>query len=456
MCKAPVCTCTLACACNLILNPYQYLLLVLLSHFYYFPSIDSTLIELQRKKVRVLLNGNDKVYAELRDLNLVALQGTLKRRARVLEEFYNKRKALSSISDIRDYAKGIASYQAEVTALSVHTSLAQQLVKLTQAAEFHKKLEAEQSLLAGTDTDQATLYLDDCIARKEPLLRVLRLLCLMALTQEGGCLRARQHESLKRDLVQAYGYEVLFALQALERAGLFRREGDQGPAAQSRGPSFPFLRRALDLIPDSLDEQNPNDIAYVYSGYAPLSVRFVQQSLRASSWAQLMRVHPHAFEDHPLQAPAAVPTAPAAPAAPAGPSPLVHILQPASSILSSAATAITPTVSITATPASLPAPQPSAKNQVLSSGHLLFYSAGRLAVSPQVALVVYIGGITFTEISAIRFLSQMMPGISLLLASHSLFKIILAFFFLLLYFVSALSLVCVRACVSLDLFATFS
>jgi vacuolar protein sorting-associated protein 33A len=39
---------------------------------------------------------------------------------------------------------------------------------------------------------------------------------------------------------------------------------------------YSSLRKSLRLIVDEVDEQKPNDIAYVYSGYAPLSIRLVQ------------------------------------------------------------------------------------------------------------------------------------------------------------------------------------
>ena len=42
---------------------------------------------------------------------------------------------------------------------------------------------------------------------------------------------------------------------------------------------------AIYMIHLSLDyQQNPNDIAYVHSGYAPLSVRLVQFLERQSDW----------------------------------------------------------------------------------------------------------------------------------------------------------------------------
>jgi hypothetical protein len=70
--------------------------------------------------------------------------------------------------------------------------------------------------------------------------------------------------------MQAYGYEHLTTLDSLERAGLFL------PRPTSVKSNYSSLRKALKLIVDDVDEQKPNDIAYVYSGYAPLSVRLVQ------------------------------------------------------------------------------------------------------------------------------------------------------------------------------------
>lgn len=43
-------------------------------------------------------------------------------------------------------------------------------------------------------------------------------------------------------------------------------------------PKSPFLlaRKPLRLVVDDVDESDPTDLAYVFSGYAPLSVRLVQ------------------------------------------------------------------------------------------------------------------------------------------------------------------------------------
>jgi hypothetical protein len=50
-------------------------------------------------------------------------------------------------------------------------------------------------------------------------------------------------------------------------------------SAASRS-SFAQCRRLLRLIVDDVDEFHPNDISYVYSGYAPLSIRLVQCAMQ--------------------------------------------------------------------------------------------------------------------------------------------------------------------------------
>src|SRR5208282_4053782 len=49
-----------------------------------------------------------------------------------------------------------------------------------------------------------------------------------------------------------------------------------GAASAGTKTNYTYLRKQLRLIVDEVNEQDPNDIAYVYSGYAPLSVRLVQ------------------------------------------------------------------------------------------------------------------------------------------------------------------------------------
>jgi vacuolar protein sorting-associated protein 33A len=65
----------------------------------------------------------------------------------------------------------------------------------------------------------------------------------------------------------------------LERLGLFNVR----TSSNASRAAFANVRRTLRLIVNEVDEHNPADISYVYSGYAPLSVRLVQCAVQKIS-----------------------------------------------------------------------------------------------------------------------------------------------------------------------------
>ncbi|XP_057277258.1 vacuolar protein sorting-associated protein 33A isoform X2 [Pezoporus wallicus] len=81
---------------------------------------------------------------------------------------------------------------------------------------------------------------------------------------------------------ETYGYEHILTLNNLEKAGLLK------PQTGGRN-NYPTIRKTLRLWMDDVNEQNPNDISYVYSGYAPLSVRLAQLLARPG-WRSIEEV----------------------------------------------------------------------------------------------------------------------------------------------------------------------
>lgn len=86
---------------------------------------------------------------------------------------------------------------------------------------------------------------------------------------------------MKREIVQTYGYRYLFTLDHLSKLGTFdlslmiqNVEFDSAAIGmlkvQTRSNNFTRLRSDLNLIVENISEADPTDIAYVYSGYAPL------------------------------------------------------------------------------------------------------------------------------------------------------------------------------------------
>lgn len=145
---------------------------------------------------------------------------------------------------------------------------------LTQTDEFNKTLEVQQNLVAGYDPTAQLAIMEDLLAQEASMPAVLRSAVLMSLT--AGGIRPKSLEAFKRDFLQTYGYHHLPLLVSLQELGLLVR---------APSPAQPPLsvRKSLRLVVDDVDDANPHDISYVYSGYAPASVRLVQAAAQRSA-----------------------------------------------------------------------------------------------------------------------------------------------------------------------------
>ena len=149
--------------------------------------------------------------------------------------------------------------------------------EVTDSANFLETLQVEQELLNCIDTEKANTYIEDLIAQQEPLIKVLRLICIQSLTNSG--LKQKLLDYYKREIVQTYGFQHLPTLLNLEKVGLLKV---QQPARQ-----YSVLRKALRLTVEDESEIAPKDISYVHSIYAPLSVRLAEQLVQPGGWQGL-------------------------------------------------------------------------------------------------------------------------------------------------------------------------
>ena len=116
-------------------------------------------------------------------------------------------------------------------------------------------------------------------------------MCLLSLTDDG--VESSVFEGLRKAVIDSYGFEQLFVLDALEHAGLFKKQERSRYAIASTSfvasTTFAQLRSSLNLIVDNPygnpGMTEPTDIAYVTSRYAPLSIRLVEHALAEKGWA---------------------------------------------------------------------------------------------------------------------------------------------------------------------------
>ncbi|MED6122788.1 Vacuolar protein-sorting-associated protein 33 [Stylosanthes scabra] len=234
--------------------------------------IDASIMGLQQegKKTKVPLNSTDKLFKEIRDLNFEVVVQILRQKATSMKQDYTEMTTTSqSVSELKDFVKKLNSLP-EITR---HINLAQHLTTFTSKPSFLGQLDMEHTIVESQSYDICFDYIEELIQKQEPLAMVLRLLILFSITNSG--LPKKHFDYLRRELLHSYGFEHMATLNNLEKAGLFKKQ-------ESRS-NWVTIKRALQLVVEDTDTANPNDISYVFSGYAPLSIRLIQHAIR-SGW----------------------------------------------------------------------------------------------------------------------------------------------------------------------------
>ncbi|KAJ8120024.1 hypothetical protein ONZ43_g3162 [Nemania bipapillata] len=235
------------------------------------------------RKRKIQLDSSDKLYDGLRDTNFAIVGTLLNKVARRLQSDYESRHGSKTTAELKDFVKKLPSYQAEHQSLKIHTGLAEDIMKHTRTDQFSRLLEAQQNLAAGADPSSQHDAIEELIARDTPLPEVLRLLCIYSCVSGG--IKSKDFDHFRRLVLEGYGYQHLITLHNLEKLQLFLSRSSpmanmipMPGAGNATGTktNYTYLRKQLRLIVDEVNEHEPDDIAYVYSGYAPLSIRLVQ------------------------------------------------------------------------------------------------------------------------------------------------------------------------------------
>ncbi|KAJ5928649.1 hypothetical protein N7466_007605 [Penicillium verhagenii] len=232
-------------------------------------------------KRKIQLDASDQLFNQLRDANFAIVGDILNKVARRLETEYESRHTAKTTNELREFVNKLPTYQLEHQSLRTHTNLAEEIMRLTRSETFRKILEVQQNNAAGADPTYQHETIEELIARDAPLKNVLRLLCLESCM--AGGLRPKDLENFKRQVVQAYGHQHLLTFWALEKMELLQPRSSATtmllPTSGSQAgtkTNYGYLRKNLRLVIEEVSEKDPNDISYVYSGFAPLSVRLVQ------------------------------------------------------------------------------------------------------------------------------------------------------------------------------------
>ncbi|NXW07855.1 VP33B protein, partial [Fregetta grallaria] len=266
------------------------------------------------KSIKVLLNAQDKVFSQIRNEHFSSVFGFLSQKSRNLQAQYDRRRSMD-IKQMKNFvSQELKGLKQEHRLLSLHIGACESIMKKKTKQDFQEMIKAEHSLLEGFDIRESTSFIEEHIDRQVSPIESLRLMCLLSITENG--LIPKDYRSLKTQYLQSYGPEHLLTFHNLKRIGLLTEQsaGETLTAVESKvsklvtdraaGESQPSLPRdrlvlypkyhmslQIPRVDGEYDLKMPRDMAYVFSGaYVPLSCKIIEQVLERRGWLGLEEV----------------------------------------------------------------------------------------------------------------------------------------------------------------------
>lgn len=230
------------------------------------------------KSIKVMLNSQDKVFNEIRNEHFSNVFSFLSQKAKNLQTAYDKRQGMD-IQQIKTFvSEELKGLKQEHRLLSLHIGASESMMKKKTKQDFQELLKTEHSLLEGFEVRECISFIEEHINRQVSMLESLRLLCLLSLTENG--LLPKDYRSLKAQFLQSYGVDHLLTFANLRQIGLLveQQPGETLTVMESRvgklvndraagkltdafsslakKSHFRALSRRLNLVPKSDEEYN--------------------------------------------------------------------------------------------------------------------------------------------------------------------------------------------------------
>uniref|UniRef100_A0A8C2M1B3 Vacuolar protein sorting-associated protein 33B n=1 Tax=Cricetulus griseus TaxID=10029 RepID=A0A8C2M1B3_CRIGR len=179
------------------------------------------------KSLKVLLNAEDKVFNEIRNEHFSNVFGFLSQKARNLQAQYDRRRGMD-IKQMKNFvSQELKGLKQEHRLLSLHIGACESIMKKKTKQDFQELIKTEHALLEGFNIRESTSYIEEHIDRQVSPIESLRLMCLLSITENG---------EPKRLKPQIYGPEHLLTFSNLRRAGLLTEQapGDTLTAVENK------------------------------------------------------------------------------------------------------------------------------------------------------------------------------------------------------------------------------
>ena len=229
--------------------------------------------------IKIDLSKFDKFYTQIKDFNFDKIKNFLPSRLREHNKTLEESKQKMDLSKIQENLEKVKQIKEERNSLTNHINIADYISKNQKIPNQKFYLNNERSLLMGYVPNSIYEFIDDEIGKQSEEYKILRFICLFSLLNGG--IKNKFYEQIKKDFLNIYGFQEFFLWSNLEKIGILKNSGGLN--------IFSDLDKKLKLINENINVQEPNDISYSYSGYAPLIIRLIEKAL-TNGWNSIQDI----------------------------------------------------------------------------------------------------------------------------------------------------------------------
>lgn len=216
-------------------------------------------------------------YCQIRCMNFEQVEDFLKK----IKEHYQN--IANSEDDKDNKFIEIGRYNTEIKwPLEVNETLLSHIKNNIGDSQYRQHIENEQLLLSGEIPENLHLYYDNYICDKKDLIKILKLLSIECITQGG----ISNYNSIKRDILNIYGYQNIFLFRDLENLGFLI---DNNSYKKKDTLNFSKILDDLKLINLDYQKDKFEDCSYLMLGYCPISLRLIEKGIEGK-WNKIQDI----------------------------------------------------------------------------------------------------------------------------------------------------------------------
>ena len=195
----------------------------------------------------------------------------------------DKEKAKISLEDLEKTSNELKTYMIEVKEpLFANKNILYHIITNISDSKYIEYMRNEQILLTGELPTNLHLYYEDYISDKRDLNKILKLMVIESLTQDG----IKNYNDIKRDILNIYGYQNIFIFRDLEHLGWLK---EKTYIKNIMEMNYEQLCEKLQLVNMNYNEKKVEDCSFVMSGFCPISLKLIEKAVEGK-WTKIQDI----------------------------------------------------------------------------------------------------------------------------------------------------------------------